>query len=452
MRLKEEKIRERKLISPAQRSVGLALIILGALIALVGVFGYLAGDWQIAPLADMADQVFIAREVALSAGTGITGAFDMDGEESGVHFYYASLSDEDAISAEDFDVGETKKALKGGSLQFPATKERQTAVIAEETPIQLENGLTMTKAVKLPGAGSSKYRSLKTTVEGPCTLTLYVMSSLPSHERRLVLYNSLTGQEAAAVMAPTFSAAGTLAPVRMEIPAAGTYYVSVKGDIPIAPISAIMNYAVMILLVGLVLIFNGIMLRIQRWERMKDLFFVEPALLLFLMFVYYPVIDLIRISFTNMSVLTTGKQEFVGLLNFEWIFNGAGTRYFWESLRITGVYMFWEVMITLVGGMLLALLFNRMTKMFNAMRAIVFMPKYIAVSTSAVVFQWILHSSIATGIGQMEGIMNYALSLFGIQGPHWLIDANTQTLSPARRNLYHRRAAIFIMEHREADS
>ena len=25
----------------------------------------------------------------------------------------------------------------------------------------------------------------------------------------------------------------------------------------------------------------------------------------------------------------------------------------------------------------------------------------------------------------MEGIMNYTLSLFGIQGPHWLIDANT---------------------------
>ena len=296
---------------------------------------------------------------------------------------------------------------------------------AEEQPVTLDNGMTFTKAVKFPGAGSSKYRSLKTTVEGPGALTVYAMSSLPGHERRLVLCNSLNGQEVASAMAPAFSTEKPLSPVTLAIPAAGTYYVTVKGDIPIAPVSAIMNYAVMILLLGLVLIFNGVMMRIQRWERMKDLFFVEPALLLFLMFVYYPVIDLIRISFTNMSVLTTGKQEFVGFLNFEWIFNGAGTRYFWESLRITGVYMFWEVMITLVGGMLLALLFNRMTKMFNAMRAIVFMPKYIAVSTSAVVFQWILHSSIATGIGQMEGIMNYTLSLFGIQGPHWLIDANT---------------------------
>jgi len=418
--------RERKLISPLQRGAGLALIVLGLLIMLVGLFGYLAGDWQIGPFAQLTDQVFIAREVATSAGTKVTGAFDMEGEESGMHVFYAALSgaDESVINVEDFDLGETKKALKGGSLQFPATKDRTTQVIAEENPVSLDNGLVITRGVKFPGAGSSKYRSLKMTVEGPCELKLYALSST-EHERRAVLYNSLNGQEVDAVMVPGSGTAGALAPVTLRIPAAGTYYVSVKGDIPIAPVSAIMNYAVMILLLGLVLVLNGVMMRIQQWERMKDLFFVEPALLLFLLFVYYPVIDLIRISFTNMSVLTTGKQEFVGWANFDWMFNGAGKRYFWESLKITAVYMFWEVLITLVGGMLLALLFNRMTRAFNAMRAVVFMPKYIAVSTSAVVFQWILYSTIATGIGQSEGILNYALSLFGIQGPHWLIDAST---------------------------
>ena len=421
------KSRRRQLISPAQRVTGVVLIIIGVLVMLVGFFGYLAGDWQISPLMWMTDQVFIAREVANSTGTGVTGAFDMDGEESGLHIYRAELSgaDTSVISVEDFEAGETKKAMKGGSLQFPATKERQTLVIVEEQPLTLANGETATKAVKFPGAGSSKYRSLKMTVEGECKLTVYALSSLPGSERRAVLYNSLTGQEVSAAMFPAFDAAAPVKATELNIPAAGTYYLSVKGDIPIAPISAIMNYAVIILLTGLVLVFNGIMMRIQRWERMKDLFFVEPALLLFLMFVYYPVIDLIRISFTNMSVLTTGKQDFVGFANFDWMFNGAGKRYFWESLKITGIYMFWEVVITLVGGMLLALLFNRMTKAFNVMRTIIFMPKYIAVSTSAVVFQWILYSTIATGIGQSEGILNYALSLFGIQGPHWLIDASS---------------------------
>jgi multiple sugar transport system permease protein/sn-glycerol 3-phosphate transport system permease protein len=87
--------------------------------------------------------------------------------------------------------------------------------------------------------------------------------------------------------------------------------------------------------------------------------------------------------------------------------------------------MFWEVTITLVGGMLLALLFNRLSRAFNFMRAAVFVPKYIAVSTSAVVFMWILYSPAAAGASQTEGILNYALSLFGIQGPRWLIDADT---------------------------
>ena len=427
MQVPDWKQRERKLISPAQRNIGLVLIILGILIMLVGLFGYLAGDWQIAPLSWMTDQVFIAREVATSTGTPVSGAFDVDGEDSGMHVFYAELTgaDTSVINADDFDEGESKKALKGGSLQFPATKERQTLVIAEETPLALDNGLTISKAVKFPGAGSSKYRSLKMTVEGACELRLYALSSLTNRERRVVLYNSLTGEEVDTASVPAFDAGKTVAAVTLRLPAAGTYYVSVKGDVPIALVSAIMSYAIIILLGGLVLVFNGIMMRMQRWERMKDLFFVEPALLLFLLFVYYPVIDLIRISFTNMSVLTTGKQDFVAFANFDWLFNGAGKRYFWESLKITGIYMFWEVFITLVGGMLLAMLFNRMTRAFNTMRTIVFMPKYIAVSTSAVVFQWILYSTIATGIGQSEGILNYTLALFGIQGPHWLIDASS---------------------------
>ena len=213
--------RRKQLISPAQRGVSLALLIVGLLIMLVGLFGYLAGDWQIGPFAEMTDQVFIAREVANNTGTKVTGAFDMDGEESGVHVFYAALSgaDSSVISAEDFETGETKKALKGGSLQFPATKERMTLVIAEESPVALDNGLTVSRAVKFPGAGSSKYRSLKMTVEGACELRLYALSSLPSHERRVVLCNSLNGQEVDSAMVPAFESARPVAATTLSVPA-----------------------------------------------------------------------------------------------------------------------------------------------------------------------------------------------------------------------------------------
>lgn len=416
-------------IPPIQRNIGAALIVIGLLFIVVGAFGYMVGDLQVGVFRDFASQVFVAREAAQSAGTKVSGALDMNGADSGVHIFYASYEtagETGVINAMDFDVEETKSSLKGENLQFPGTKDYMNLVVEEETPVTLDNGMEFTQAVKLRGAGNSKYQSLKMTTDGAGTLSVYAVSSIEKEERNLVLYSAKDGSEVASAAAPAAGeVTGALAPLTFVLPEGGTYYLSSKGDIPLAPLSAIMNYAIIIFLVGVVFIFNGVMMRIQRWERMKDLFCVEPALLFFLLFVYYPVIDLFRISFTNMGILTTGLQDFVGWDNYNWLFNQSGARYFWESLRITATYTFWEVAITLVGGMLLALLFNRMSKAFNIMRSIVFMPKYIAVSTSAVVFMWILYSPAAAGANQSEGILNYFLSLFGIQGPHWLIDANT---------------------------
>ena len=188
-----------------------------------------------------------------------------------------------------------------------------------------------------------------------------------------------------------------------------------RGSVRMDLLSVVMNNAIIIALVGITFLFNSIMFRVQSWERMKDLFCVEPALFFFLLFVYYPIVDLVRISFTDMRMLVTDPQKFIGFKNYEWLFLKSGWERFSESLMITFRYTFWEIFITLVGGILLALLFNRMSKSFNAMRAIVFMPKYIAVSTSAVVFIWILNGNY--------GILNYVLSSFGIKGPNWLVDA-----------------------------
>src|SRR5690554_317559 len=204
-----------------------------------------------------------------------------------------------------------------------------------------------------------------------------------------------------------------------EIPITGTVdlFGEGRGTVPIKLLSSVMNNAIIIMIVGIALVFNAIMLRIQSWESMKDLFCVQPALFFFMLFVYFPVIDLVRISLTDMRMLVTDPQKFIGLRNYQWLFLQSGWNRFSESLLITARYTFWELFITLVGGLLLALLFNRMNRTFNAMRAVVFMPKYIAVATSAVVFIWILHGNY--------GILNYALSLIGLKGPNWLVQADT---------------------------
>ncbi|PKL23575.1 MAG: sugar ABC transporter permease [Spirochaetae bacterium HGW-Spirochaetae-3] len=156
--------------------------------------------------------------------------------------------------------------------------------------------------------------------------------------------------------------------------------------------------------------------RYRKRESVKDFLCVAPALAFFAVFVYYPLADLFRIGFTNWNLIRD-SYKFVGLKNYKWLFHGSGLGTWLSSLRITFSYTFWEIAITLIGGMLLAALFNRESKAFAAMRSLVFMPKYIAVSTSAIVFMWILNDQY--------GFMNYLLGLFGVAPVSWLNSEKT---------------------------
>ncbi len=178
----------------------------------------------------------------------------------------------------------------------------------------------------------------------------------------------------------------------------------------------VLNTSMILMIFGGMFVYLSIMLLTQPWERFKDFACVVPAVTFFLLFVYYPMIDLMRISFTNWNLIKD-DYSYVGLKNYQWLFKGSGLKYLKQSLRVTFTYTFWEITFTVVGGMMLALLFNRMSPMFTGMRAVIFMPKYIAVSTSAIVFIWILN-------GQY-GILNYVIRLFGGQGPNWLNTEST---------------------------
>lgn len=174
------------------------------------------------------------------------------------------------------------------------------------------------------------------------------------------------------------------------------------------------KFAVLVIIVGLLLILNAWMLVGQKFERYRDFLCVLPAIVALAIFTYYPLLDLFRISFTNWNLMKE-EYKFVGWKNYKWLFDGSGWKYMKNSLLVTVKYTFWEVFFSLGGGLVMAMLFNRMTKYFNALRALVFMPKYIAVSTSAIVFVWMLNGK--------HGIINWLLAVFGVQGPDWLADA-----------------------------
>ncbi len=137
-----------------------------------------------------------------------------------------------------------------------------------------------------------------------------------------------------------------------------------------------------------------------------DFLLALPAVLLLLLITYYPVAQLINISFTNWR-LTKMTYEYVGFKNWTWLFtSNTSLKYLGNSLWITARYTFWNILIDLGGGLLLAHLFNRMTKPYGVMRALIFMPRYIAMSSCGIIFMWILD--------QDYGVLNRMLEWVGV--------------------------------------
>lgn len=152
----------------------------------------------------------------------------------------------------------------------------------------------------------------------------------------------------------------------------------------------------------------------------KDFICVVPAMVFLAIFTYYPICKLVQISFTDWNLLNE-RWNYVGFKNWIWLFNGSGTKHLLNSLRVTVLYSIGELAITLVGGMIFALIFNRLNKAFSIMRAIVFVPKYVAMSSAAVVFLWILNTD--------NGILNYLLKSAGFPIVDWLGNRNTALIS-----------------------
>ncbi|MCI6887080.1 MAG: sugar ABC transporter permease [Lachnospiraceae bacterium] len=153
---------------------------------------------------------------------------------------------------------------------------------------------------------------------------------------------------------------------------------------------------------------------------LKDFACVLPAIVLLVIFTYYPICKLVQITFTDWNLLND-TWNYVGLKNWIWLFNGSGTKHLLNSLRVTFLYSLGELAVTMGGGLILALVFNRLTKTFSIMRAIVFVPKYVAMSSAAVVYLWILNTD--------SGVLNYLLGLIGIPAVDWLGQRETALIS-----------------------
>lgn len=155
-------------------------------------------------------------------------------------------------------------------------------------------------------------------------------------------------------------------------------------------------------------------------NKVQEFACVLPAILFLLFFTYYPVAWLVKLGFTDWNLLKD-SYNYVGLKNWKWLLAGSGTKYMLNALKVTVIYSLGELCITIVGGLFFAMIFRKMSRSFSAMRTLVFMPRYVAMSSAAVVFLWLLDTD--------HGVVNYLLSLAGVAPVEWFKTGFTAMLS-----------------------
>ncbi|MGP6139092.1 MULTISPECIES: carbohydrate ABC transporter permease [unclassified Jeotgalibaca] len=145
-------------------------------------------------------------------------------------------------------------------------------------------------------------------------------------------------------------------------------------------------------------------------EKITPYLFISPWLIGFLAFTAGPLVLSLVMSFYDWPVI--GESSFIGLGNYIRMFTEDPQ--FWDSLGLTLKFALIFVPLNMIIALVLAMLIATNVKGVNLFRVIFYIPSVVSGVAVAIIWGWILDSN--------NGILNYILSLIGIDGPLWLQD------------------------------
>ncbi len=146
---------------------------------------------------------------------------------------------------------------------------------------------------------------------------------------------------------------------------------------------------------------------VRRNETIAGYLFLLPNFLGFLAFSLFPILASFALTLTDWNLI--GERKFVGLDNFRRL---LGDELFWKTARNTFYYTAAAVPAGVFIAFWLALLLNRQMRGVVFFRTIFFLPHVTLTVAIALVWAWIYHPEL--------GLLNFGLSLVGIDGPRWL--------------------------------
>lgn len=138
--------------------------------------------------------------------------------------------------------------------------------------------------------------------------------------------------------------------------------------------------------------------------------FILPWIIGFLVFTLGPLVLSFVMSFFDWSI--TGTPKFRGLSNYIEMFTTDDQVL--KSLSISLKYAAIFVPLNMIIALVLAMLISQPVKGAKFFRTIFYIPAVISGVAVSIIFGWLLNGNY--------GVINYLLSLLGIDGPQWLVD------------------------------
>jgi len=147
------------------------------------------------------------------------------------------------------------------------------------------------------------------------------------------------------------------------------------------------------------------------WKRFKKelpgYLFIAPALLIIVVFAFYPILRSVHLSFTRFS---PRESAWVGLANYRYLLTDS---LLWRALRVTSLYTAVVVPLQLIIGLVLATFILPLSERLQAFfKAAYYLPQVAAPVIVGLVWVNIYNPS--------TGLLNYLMHILGLPRQEWL--------------------------------
>ncbi|HET8856685.1 MAG TPA: sugar ABC transporter permease [Nitrososphaeraceae archaeon] len=140
--------------------------------------------------------------------------------------------------------------------------------------------------------------------------------------------------------------------------------------------------------------------------------FLLPGIIILFLFLFFPLLWNIYISLHDVSILTIIKEwEFVGFKNFNNIFADPN---FFNSLKVTLVFVLGTVLLQFGIGLLIALLLNQQIRASGLFRTLFIIPWTVSTVITGFSFKFLFDDNF--------GIINYGIEKLGLDSIQWFSD------------------------------